>query len=187
MAIKIRPAIQQDLPQIHAIYTQYVLNTVVTFLVNKPPQSYTTEKFHTAQERGLPYLVAVEESEAGSEKVCGYTQASPFRGYMLSYGPTVELSLFVHPDYRCRGIGNRLLAALLEALKTTKHRTCEFEGDAEHEVKPEDGAVVKNLLAVMAVDSTGRNGGEGLRDWYVQRGFVERGRLKEVGFKMGQW
>ncbi|PGH18354.1 hypothetical protein AJ79_00420 [Helicocarpus griseus UAMH5409] len=195
MAIKVRPATESDIPQIHSIYTHYSLNTVVTFLINTPPLSYTARKFDTAQERGLPFLVAVEQAEGenGSakantpDKICGYAQASPFRGYMLAYGPTVELSLFVHPDYQSHGIGSTLLSALIEVLKETKHRPYEFAGDPEHEVSIQEGVQVKSLLAVMAVNSEGKNGGEGLRDWYVKRGFIERGRMKEVGFKFGKW
>ena len=71
--------------------------------------------------RGLPYLVAVEKmAEDANETVVGHTYLSPFRGHMLSYGPTVELSLFVHPDYQSRNIGSRLLAAVLESAKAPR-------------------------------------------------------------------
>ncbi|ODH51211.1 hypothetical protein GX48_02638 [Paracoccidioides brasiliensis] len=195
MAIKIRPATESDIPQMHSIFTHYVLNTVITFLINKPPLSYVADKLYATRDRGLPFLVAVERPEGANtsnevdaqEKVCGYTQVSPFRGQLLAYGPTVELSLFVHPDYQSQGIGSKLLSSLIELLKETKHRAREFAGDLEHEVGIQDGFPVKNVLAVMAVDTEGKNGGEGLREWYVQRGFVERGRMKEVGFKFGKW
>ncbi|EDN03263.1 predicted protein [Histoplasma mississippiense (nom. inval.)] len=114
MHLKIRSATESDLHQIHSIFTHYVQNTVVTFRVNKPPFSYIGKRFHEAQERGLPYLVAVEKSGQDNpshegnptEKVCGYTLASAFRGYMLAYAPTVEMSLLVHPDYQSQGIGS---------------------------------------------------------------------------------
>ncbi|OJD15439.1 hypothetical protein AJ78_04314 [Emergomyces pasteurianus Ep9510] len=195
MPVKIRPATESDLPQIHSIFTHYVRNTVITFLTNSPPLSYIGKRLHEAQERGLPYLVAVEHFEQDNtrtggniqEKVCGYTQASPFRGHMLSYGPTVEMSLFVHPEYHSQGIGSILLSSLVEALKDAEHRCSEYAGDAGSEVRVHEVLKVKSILAIMAVNPDGKNGGEGLRDWYVQRGFMERGRLKEVGFKHGKW
>ena len=42
-------------------------------------------------------------------------------------------------------------------------------------------------MAVMAVDTDGPEEGEKLRKWYVERGFVERGRLEKIGFKKGRW
>ncbi|QSS53930.1 GNAT family N-acetyltransferase [Histoplasma capsulatum var. duboisii H88] len=191
---KIRSATESDLHQIHSIFTHYVQNTVVTFRVNKPPFSYIAKRFHEAQERGLPYLVAVEKSNQDNpshegnttEKVCGYTLASAFRGYMLAYAPTVEMSLLVHPDYQSQGIGSALLSSLVEALREAKHLSYEV-GDADSEARLHEAVNVKNILAVMAVNPEGKNGGEGLRDWYVQRGFIERGRMREVGFKHGKW
>ncbi|OAX82821.1 hypothetical protein ACJ72_02825 [Emergomyces africanus] len=195
MKVKIRSATASDLPQIHSIFTHYVRNTVITFLTNSPPLSVIAKRLREAQERGLPYLVAVEQLEQDNtetggdipEKICGYTQASAFRGYMLSYGPTVEMSLFVHPDYHSQGIGSILLSSLIEALKGAKHRCREFAADVGSEAPAPELMKVKSILAVMAVNPDGKNGGEGLRDWYVQRGFIERGRLKEVGFKHGKW
>ena len=194
--ISIRPAQEDDLPEIHAIYNHYVLNTVLTFLRHGPPLSYTAEKFHDLKSRNLPFLVAVEEEESISQsndtmkrgKVCGFASASPFRGYMLSYAPTVELTLFLLPTHKSRGIGGKLLESLTIALRETAHVSCEFAGDAEYEAHSESGGVrVRNLLAVMAVDVDGRDEGEWLRSWYVGKGFEEVGRMKKVGFKMGRW
>ncbi|PGH09448.1 phosphinothricin acetyltransferase [Blastomyces parvus] len=193
MHLKVRPATESDIPQIYSIFTHYVLNTVITFRTNTPPFSYISKKFHETQERGLPFLVAIElpgqndTCHGGNMtgKVCGYTLASPFRGYMLAYAPTVEMSLFVHPDYHSRGIGSMLLSSLIEALRETQHISYEVIGDAGSEARVHEQVKVKNILAIMAVNPEGKNGGEGLRDWYVQRGFIERGRMNEVGFKHG--
>jgi phosphinothricin acetyltransferase len=46
---------------------------------------------------------------------------------------------------------------------------------------------VRSIIACMSVDTTGEENGEGLRRWYEQRRFVERGRLKNVGYKKGRW
>jgi hypothetical protein len=55
-----------------------------------------------------------------------------------------------------------------------------YEGD-------EGGVRIRNILAVMAVDTSGKDGGEALQRWYIKRGFVERGRMDKIGFKMGRW
>lgn len=49
------------------------------------------------------------------------------------------------------------------------------------------GVFVRNVLAVMAVDTDGPDEGDKLRRWYIERGFVERGRLERIGFKRGRW
>jgi phosphinothricin acetyltransferase len=46
---------------------------------------------------------------------------------------------------------------------------------------------IRELLAVMAVDDKGRDAGLGLRDYYVQWGFREVGRMERVGFKFERW
>ena len=179
MDIEVRPAQRDDLPQIQAIYEHSVLNTVNAFLVQKPPADYITSRFEGVRKRNLPYLVAVDQAHG---KVVGYSYASGFRGFMLGYGHSVEVSVFCHPDYKSRGIGSKLMARLLEELKHTKHITCE--------VGHEDNATefrVRKLLAIMAVDDEAPNCGLALRDWYVDKwGFEQVGRLKGVGCKKGR-
>lgn len=194
MPIKIRPAMATDIPQVHAIYSYYVQETVVTFMQNSPPLLSLMSKFQDITGRGLPFLVAVDDgadTETGTETVLGYTYLSPFRGTMLSYGPTVELSLFVHRSHTNRGLGSLLLSTLLASLNNggVKHLAREHPGIPGYEVvAPDGGAPVRNVIACMALDTKdGKDGGEGLRRWYEKRGFVERGRLKGVGFKKGRW
>ncbi|KAL1963054.1 hypothetical protein VTN77DRAFT_8700 [Rasamsonia byssochlamydoides] len=210
MTIKIRLATEDDIPQVHAIYSHYVRETVLTFMQNPPPLAAMVAKFRgNTTVRGLPFLVAVED-ETGTDVVLGYAYLSPFRGTMISYGPTVELSLFLHPAHRSRGLGTRLLTTLLSMLgpypNTTtaadnnedravlaesssdgvKHRASEHTGYPDSEVVA--SVPVRNVIACMALDTEeGKDGGEGLRRWYEKRGFVERGRLKGVGFKKGRW
>ncbi|EEA23209.1 hypothetical protein TMatcc_002066 [Talaromyces marneffei ATCC 18224] len=101
----IRDATPTDLPQIRAINTHYILNTVLTFMKTPPPPDTILGKYNDLKEHRLPYLVAVDkdlkhkDKEDGSDLVLGYTYLSPYRGHVLSYAPTVELTLFVHPDH----------------------------------------------------------------------------------------
>lgn len=182
--ISIRPAQEDDLPSIHAIYTHYVLNTVLIFLTHEPPLSLTADKYHDIKARGLPFFVAVDEDR--DDEICGFTSASPFRGYSLGYAPTVELTLFLLPTHRSRGLGGRLVRTITAALRETVHVSCESGGDGEHEDRSVR-AKVRNLIAVMAVDEEGRDDGEWLRRWYMRQGFEDIGRMKKAGFKMGRW
>jgi len=176
----IRPATEADLPQIREIFEHYVLNTVVSFLIQRPPLSYITRRYEDTIERNLPYLVAVQ-STSGSEKVVGYAYASAFRGFMLGYGHSVEITIFCDPNHVGKGVGSLLMKELLSQLRKTKH----VSKEASHDEQPHEFEI-KRVMAVMAVDDTAPGNGLALRDWYLKWGFEEVGRLKKIGFKNGR-
>lgn len=181
----IRPVKEAYLPQIRDINTHYILYTSLTFARAPPPfESYVT-KMHDLARRGLPYMVTVDKTQKapdGNDFVLGYGYFTPFRGHLASYAPTVELSLFVHPDYQNRSIGSSLLKFLLDRVKTgAVDHLCEENQNIDAPVR------VRNIIAVMAVDPEGKDDGEALKRWYIKRGFEESGRLKNVGYKRGHW
>jgi phosphinothricin acetyltransferase len=183
----IRPVKERYLPQIRAINTHYILHTSLTFARAPPPLDSYTAKIHDAAKQGLPYMVTIDRTQKapdGNDFILGYGYLSPFRGHLVSYAPTVELTLFVHPDYQSRAVGSSLLKFLLDRVKNgSVNHNCEEE--------PHQGidapARVRNVIAVMAVDPEGKDEGEALRQWYINRGFEECGRLKKVGYKRGHW
>ncbi|KAK2741137.1 hypothetical protein FQN57_005739 [Myotisia sp. PD_48] len=191
MSIIIRPATKDDIPAIHEIYTHYTKNTVLTFLQHPPPLQSTMDKFLTSKSRNLPFLVAVETdpNSTPEEKICGYASGSPFRGYMLAYSPTVELSIFLRPECQSRGIGSRLLDEIISSLREMLHYAVERDIKAdERQLADMDGGVkVRNVVAIMAVDQQAKGAGVALRDWYVSKGFVECGTIKQAGYKLGRW
>jgi phosphinothricin acetyltransferase len=68
------------------------------------------------------------------------------------------------------------------------HRTYEISGSHDEASKGNGlGVSIRNVLAVMAVDTDGPDAGDALRRWYINRRFVERGRLEKIGFKKGRW
>ena len=177
MTRTIRPATEADLPQVRQIFAYYVLNTVVTLLVNEPPLDYIADRFRDSVSRGLPYLVAVDEHDA----VLGYTYASAFTGFKLGYANTVEISLFCHPDSTNRGIGSRLIKQLIDTLRATKH-VCQEVGHEQNQTEFD----VRKVIAVISVDEGAEGSALALRDWYKRWGFEEVARLKGVGFKKGR-
>ncbi|KAL3463567.1 hypothetical protein BJX64DRAFT_116663 [Aspergillus heterothallicus] len=210
----IRPARPSDIPQICSINTHYILNTSLTFVQNPPVASTYLAKYKDLAGHGLPYLVAVEGDKGhddgeSTELVLGYAYLSPFRGTMISYASTVELSLYIRPGSQGQGLGSRLLNAVLDAARTARHlgwevtetgsdrddvhRECaskEKEDKKVFAVDSEDGgagARIRSIIAIMAVDPEGPDRGDALRQWYVARGFVERGRMEKIGFKRGHW
>lgn len=181
MAITVRPATEDDLPQIHAIFAYYVRTTVISFLILPPPIAYVESRYRASRERQLPYLVAVDSTLNRDNEVVGYTYASPFRGFMLGYGHTVEMTIFCHHAHTNRGIGSLLLDQLLVHLRETKH----LSKESGHEDEAREFEI-RTVLAVTAVDDRNPRGGLALRDWYVKRGFHQAGRMSQVGFKQGR-
>ena len=182
MASVVRHARESDLLQIHAIFEHYVANTVMSFLTKKLPLDYVQSRYETSIERGLPYIVAEQRLPGNESKIVGYAYATPFRGYMLGYGHTVEIAIYCHPEYTNQGIGSSLMKKLLRTLPQARHISHEEGHEAEYEEFE-----VRQVVAIMAVDASRDDEGLGLRDWYMRWGFEEVGRLKKVGFKDDRW
>ena len=178
MAPEVRPAIEADLPGVLTIFNHYVLHTVTSFLVQEANLEYVKSRFEKAKERGLPYFVAVQEGD-----VLGYAYASPFRGFMLGYGHSVEITIILYPGHTKRGLGSLLMKNLLDALKTTKHIGREA-GYEENLVEFD----IWNVMAIMSVDDKSEDGtfGMSLKEWYEKWGFKVAGRLEGIGEKQGR-
>ncbi|KAJ5232648.1 hypothetical protein N7468_005604 [Penicillium chermesinum] len=124
-----------------------------------------------------------------SDLVLGYAYLSPFREHLVSYAPTVEQSLFVHPQYHSRSIGTGLLNAPFRLVDAGQvHHSCSVAGrDELGGPGISSGTRVRNIIAGVAVDPEGEQGGEALRRWYEKCLLVEVGRSHRVGFKRGNW
>lgn len=187
--LEIRAAEMIDLPQVQNIFNHYVATSVVTFQIRPLDLDSFLKKFEDAQKADLPYLVATvpqyddpynsigETRARRTEKVVGYASASGFRNFLEGYKHTVEIAIFIHPDFRSQGIGSQLLSALLDALRHVRSRN--------DSTQPK----FKEVIACMAIDTDSKDGkdGEGLREWYEERGFREVGRMLNVGRKFEKW
>ncbi|SPO00081.1 uncharacterized protein DNG_02933 [Cephalotrichum gorgonifer] len=180
---EIRAAREGDLPAIMEIGNHYILNTVLTFALEPRKLADFTSTYDSIASKGFPYIVAASTGSSSPPTILGYASASQFRATLGAYEHTAEISLYCHPSYKGGGVGTRLLGNLLGALRNpSAHAGC-FPG-AERGVEPR---VVKQVLAVMAVDELAEGNGLGLRDYYVRNGFEPSGHLKRVGFKFGRW
>jgi len=110
--IRVRAAGRADWARLTEIYNYYVLNTPVTFDV----EPYTVERreawFRQFAAEGR-YRLLVAEGDAG---VVGYAGSMRFRP-KPGYDTTVETTIYCAPEAVGQGIGNRLYAALFEALR----------------------------------------------------------------------
>lgn len=173
----VRPAEPEDIPAINQIHKHYVLNTVITFILEPNTDEETLASYHKIKDEGLPYLVAVDNA---TNKVLGYTYVSSFRA-KAGYRHTLELSLFCDHNEVRKGVGAQLLSRLVDVLKHPEKWEGYYQGSRLLEYKP------KQLMACMAIDIDMPGAGWKLRDWYVRHGFQQVAHLKEVGRKKERW
>lgn len=108
----IRNVEKKDIPAITSIYNYYIRQTVVTF-DTEPLAEAEMEKRMIRITSAFPYLVYEEEGVVG-----GYCYVHPWKS-KEAYCHTAECTIYIHPDRRGKGIGRRLLEALLDRLRET--------------------------------------------------------------------
>ena len=150
----IQEATEKDLPEILDIYNDAILNTTAIY----------DYKVHTLVDRqqwyekkvldGYPLFVFEENS-----KVVAFATFGPFRAWP-AYKYTVEHSVYVHKDYRNKGIGTKLMR---EIIKTADER-----GFA---------------TLVAGIDAAN----ESSIKMHEKMGFRFLGVIKKAGFKFGGW
>jgi L-amino acid N-acyltransferase YncA len=111
-ATTIRPAGPADLDRIAAIYAHHVLHGTATFDIDPPPPESWRAKLEGIAGAGWPFLVATD----AQGRVIGYCYATQFRD-RPAYAHSCEDSIYVDPAHVGRGVGQALLAALIEAAR----------------------------------------------------------------------
>ena len=158
--LTIRSAGVADAEALRAIYAYYVEHTAVSFEYDVP----SVEDFRARIARTLekyPYFAAVR-----NDTVVGYAYAGPFVG-RAAYDWSAELTIYLAPDERGRGLGRALYAALEDALTAMgilNLYAC--IGWPE----PEDGYLTRASA-----------------DFHARLGFETVGRFCRCGYKFGRW
>lgn len=151
--LDVRQATVDDLEAINHIYNYYVLESTATYAVE--PESMENRKSwflnHTSRH---PVIVA-----AFSGRVLGWGSLSQYHS-RCAYSQTVENSIYVHHEWHRRGIGRRLLQALISLACIHRHHT---------------------IVALISADQTASIA------LHQSLGFQVAGRLREVGRKFDRW
>lgn len=151
----IRDASLADIPGIIAVRNQGIEDRQAT-LDTEPYSIAEGRAWLDAHDARHPILVAVDlETEA----MAGWASLNVFNprpGYRL----VAELSVYVERAYRARGVGSRLLEALLDRARALEYH--------------------KVVLTAMAHNAAGRA-------LYARFGFREVGTFKEQGLVDGRW
>jgi phosphinothricin acetyltransferase len=150
--VEIRRAVVADLAAITEIYNEAILTTTATFDTETKSAAERMEWFQSHDERH-PILVAVLDGQ-----VVGWASLSKWSD-RCAYADTAETSFYVKSEYRGRGVGRQLKAAIIEEARRLR---------------------LHSLIARVADGSS-----ESLH-LNEEFGFVHVGTLKEVGRKFGR-
>lgn len=105
----IRDARRSDVPAMLAIYAPFVEHTAVSFEYDVPTEAEFARRLEEHQ-AAFPWLVCEENG-----RVIGYAYAG--RAFeRAAYGWNAEISCYLAPELRGRGVGRRLYARIEEIL-----------------------------------------------------------------------
>jgi len=152
--MNVRPATRDDLGAINDIYNFYVASSPATFDLEPMTEPWRLAWIEERTAAGFPVLVADDGGEIAGW--CCLSRWSP-KG---AYGKTADESIYIADAYRGRGVGTRLLSAIVdEARKLDLHVLM--------------AGVVACQEASLAL--------------HRSLGFVEAGRYRHMGYKLGSW
>lgn len=100
----IREISESDIRAITDICNYYIRTSTATFEL----EEITPEEMARRLRPGFPALVAEEEG-----RVAGYAYVHPWKE-RAAYWPTLELTVYLHPDFCGQGLGRELVEHLIE-------------------------------------------------------------------------
>ena len=152
--MSIRFATKEDCAAIAAIYNHAVINTAAIWNDKTVDTDNRIAWFEARQFGNFPVLVSEENGV-----VTGYASYGDWRNFD-GFRHTVEHSVYIHPEYQGQGLGNVLLAALIEEAKRRgKH------------------------VMVAGIESQNHAS----LHLHAKHGFVTTGQMPQVGTKFGHW
>ena len=151
----IRKAELKDLEELLNIYNYEVVNGTATFDIVPKNLAEWQAWFQNHNSTHHPLYVAEIDNHIG-----GYVTLSSYRE-KEAYNSTVELSLYVSPDYRQRGVASRLMEFAIQLAK---------EDEQIHTII--SVITSNNQISILL---------------HQKYGFKYCGTIHEVGFKMGNY
>ncbi|WP_342599315.1 N-acetyltransferase family protein [Psychrobacillus sp. FSL H8-0483] len=150
----IRHCQEKDLNDILEIYNDAIINSTAVYTYSPSTLKDRGSWFKQKMEDGYPVLVLEENN-----KVIGFATFGPFRPWP-AYKYTIEHSVYVHKDYRKKGIGTALLKEIIEIANKENYATLIAGIDAT------------NVQSIKT---------------HERLGFTFSGTIQKVGFKFDRW
>ena len=150
----IRPITKDDIAYCLDIYNYEVVNGVATLDLEPRTLPEWQKWFEAHQTSEHCIFVGVIDNV-----VVGYASLSPYRP-KEAYKSTVELSIYIHQEYRGKGIATQLMDHILEIAK--------------------NDPLLHNVVSVITA------GNEGSTKLHERFGFTYCGLTPQVGFKHGK-
>ncbi len=150
---RIRLATEADAEAMLAIYTPVVLETAISFEIEPPSLDEFKTRIRSTLAR-TPWLVCEIDGD-----VAGYAYAGALRT-REAYQWSVEITVYVHADYRRLGVGSAVYTSLFDCLR--------LQG-------------FMNAYGGIALPNPGSVG------LHESMGFFHIGTYRNVGYKFGAW
>ena len=116
--VHIRYASEKDLKEIVVIFNQAIYSRMSTGYLNEVTVETRKEWFSEHIKEKYPILVAEK-----NKKIVGWISIDSYRKGRKAFEKTVEVSFFVHNDYKRKGIGNQLLHTMMQTAKKLGYTT----------------------------------------------------------------
>jgi phosphinothricin acetyltransferase len=142
-------------PEILAIFNDAIASSTALYEYRPRTLEYMAGWFETKQKGSYPVVGAADDAH----RLLGFASYGPFRPHP-AYKYTVEHSVYVDPAHRGRGIGRRLLEAIVERARAQGYHN--VVGGIDR-----DNAVSIRL--------------------HERLGFEHCGTVRHAGFKFGRW
>jgi phosphinothricin acetyltransferase len=142
-------------PQILAILNEAIEHSTALYDYRPRTPAMMETWFDNKEKGSYPVFGAVDESG----RLLGFASYGPFRTWP-AYKYTIEHSVYVDREHRGRGVGQLLLAAILQKAREQDYHTVIGGIDAENAVS----------IAL-----------------HKKFGFEFCGRVRQAGFKFGRW
>ena len=146
---------KNDISACLAIYNYEVINGVATLDLEPRTLEEWYEWYNAHSDEHHPIIVGTID-----DVVVGYASLSPYR-LKDAFKSTVELSIYIHQDYRGQGVATRLMERILEMAK--------------------EDTMIHNIVSVITA------GNEESTKLHNRFGFTYCGLTPEVGFKHGKY
>jgi L-amino acid N-acyltransferase YncA len=192
--VYLRSAYPGDIVQMTDLYNHYVTNTIHCPEFNPRTTQNLVNRLADILTNGLPWIVAVDRSKYTGlysswvthipEKIVGLAYADDFCHPGSMYRYTVELDIFVHPDYCNKGIGSCLMDKMLNLMDIEYQARAGYEWTAKADVSGSVGSrVVKTVICQVPYDA-----GDGTDILWTTKflrrfGFKKAGDIQCMGFK----